>query len=193
MKNCLTRLNTLAVFSPRRARAVICVANRCSLGGEECRGTRSPERYRTSACFAGLTDLLRRLRASLASVLAASVLLAGAACKHAPASSPRPAANDEHSQQPATAPAADSAPVPVPVEQPRFAVQVAAFNDRPSAEALASQLSDHFGLQTVVAPVESQGVTLYRVRLLVVSKDQAEKLADTFWNTEKLRVWIVPL
>jgi hypothetical protein len=75
----------------------------------------------------------------------------------------------------------------------RFAVQVAALNDRPSAEVLASRLSDHFGLQTLVAPVESNGATLYRVRVLVESKEEANKLADTFLRTESLKVWIVPL
>jgi len=127
--------------------------------------------------------------------LAAVVLFALGGCKHAPASPSSPIANDQQSQPPAAATASDaaSAPVQVPVQEPRFAVQVAAFDDRPSAEALASRLSDHFGLQTVVAPVDTHGVTLYRVRLLAGSRDEAEKLAETFLNTEKLKVWIVPL
>jgi len=134
-------------------------------------------------------------RAQGALVLVAVVAFAAAGCRHAPASPSPPIANDQRSQPPAaaTAPDAASAPVQVPVQEPRFAVQVAAFDNRPDAEALASSLSDHFGLQTVVAPVDSHGVTLYRVRLLVESKDEAEKLAETFLNTEKLKVWIVPL
>jgi hypothetical protein len=86
-----------------------------------------------------------------------------------------------------------TAPAQVPVERPRFAVQVAAFDDRPSAEALASRFSEQFGLQTLVAPVESHGATRYRVRILVGSKDDADKLALTLLRTENLRVWIVPL
>jgi hypothetical protein len=45
----------------------------------------------------------------------------------------------------------------------------------------------------LVAPVESNGATLYRVRLLVGSKDEADKLAETFLRTENLKVWVVPL
>jgi cell division septation protein DedD len=121
-------------------------------------------------------------------------LLPAAACKHAPANQSRPVAKDEHSQQPApSAPVAAPAPVPVLSQGPRFAVQVAAFDRRASAEALASRLSDQFGVQTLVAPVEAQGQTLYRVRLLVETKDQAENVADTFLRSEKLKVWIVAL
>jgi cell division protein FtsN len=72
-------------------------------------------------------------------------------------------------------------------------VQVAAFGRRASAEALASRLADQFGLQTLVAPVEAHGQNLYRVRLLVGSKDQAENVANTFLRTAKLKVWIVAL
>ncbi len=126
--------------------------------------------------------------------LAALLILPAAGCKRAPASPSRPLAEGQQSH-PEAAAAADAAraPVLVPVEGPRFAVQVAAFDNRASAEALASRLSDHFGLQTMVAPVESKGLTLYRVRLLVGSRDEADKLAETFQHTENLKVWIVPL
>ena len=127
--------------------------------------------------------------------LAALLMLPAAGCKRAPASPSRPLAEGQpaHSEAAATARDAARDPVPVPVQGPRFAVQVAALDDRPGAEALASRLSDHFGLQTLVAPVESKGATLYRVRLLVGSKDEADKLAETFQHTENLKVWIVPL
>jgi cell division septation protein DedD len=141
--------------------------------------------------------ILRRQqpRAQGALAFAALLILPLAGCKHAPASPSRPIANDQqsHSQAAATAHDAARAPVQVPVQGPRFAVQIAALDDRPSAEALASRLSDHFGLQTMVEPVESNGVTLYRVRLLVESRDEADKLAETFQHTENLEVWIVPL
>jgi cell division protein FtsN len=137
----------------------------------------------------------RQPRAQAALALAALLLIPAAGCKRAPASPSRPVATDQHSQPAAAAssPGAAPAPVQVPVQGPRFAVQVAAFNDRPSAESLASRLSEHFGLQTMVAPVESNGVTHYRVRILVGSKDEADKLAETFLHTENLKVWIVPL
>jgi len=140
--------------------------------------------------------ILRRQQpwAKGALALAALLILPAAGCKRAPASPSRPIAKGEQSHsEAAAAHDAARAPVQVPVQAPRFAVQVAAFDDRPSAEALASRLSDHFGLQTLVVPVESNGVTLYRVRLLVGSKDEADKLAETFQHTENLKVWIVPL
>ena len=128
-------------------------------------------------------------------VLALLMLLPVVGCKHAPAPASRPSEKDEHSQQPATAPAPVEAPAPAQsvLGGPRFAVQVAAFNQRADAEALASRLSEQYGLQTLVAPVEVCGVTLYRVRLLVQNKNEAESLANTFLRTEKLKVWIVPL
>jgi cell division septation protein DedD len=132
--------------------------------------------------------------ARTASFLLVLALLPAAACKHAPANQSRPVNKDEHSQQPAASvPVGAPAPVPVPSQGPRFAVQVAAFDRRASAEALASRLSDQFGVQTLVAPVEAHGQTLYRVRLLVGNKDQAENVADTFLRTAKLKVWIVSL
>jgi cell division protein FtsN len=123
------------------------------------------------------------------------VLLPAGGCKHASAPQSRAPANEEHSQQPAAGPAPLEAPAPaqsVP-EGPRFAVQVAAYDQRADAEALASRFSEQYGLQTLVAPVEAHGKTLYRVRLLVQDENQAKSLADTFLRTAKLKVWIVAL
>ena len=95
--------------------------------------------------------ILRRQQpwAKGALALAALLILPAAGCKRAPASPSRPIAKGEQSHsEAAAAHDAARAPVQVPVQAPRFAVQVAAFDDRPSAEALASRLSDHFGLQT---------------------------------------------
>jgi len=130
--------------------------------------------------------------------LAFLLLLPLAACKHPPATQLQPVAKDEHSQQPAAAaapaaPAAASAPVQVPSPGLHFAVQVAAYDRRASAEALASQLAEKYGLQTLVAPVEAPGGTLYRVRLLVENKEQAENLANTILRAENRKVWIVAL
>jgi cell division protein FtsN len=127
--------------------------------------------------------------------LALLVVLWAAGCKHAPAPQSRPLIKNEHSQQPAAAPARVEAPVPIQAApaRPRFAVQVAAFDQPADAEGLASRLSDQYRLQTLVAPVEARGKTLYRVRLLVQNKNQAKSLADTFLRTEKLKVWTVAL
>ena len=128
-------------------------------------------------------------------VLALLALLPVAGCKHAPVTQSPPSTKDQHSQQPAAAPAPVETPAPpqfVP-EGPRFAVQVAAYDRRAGAEALAYRLAKQYGLETLVAPVEVRGETKYRVRLLVKDKDQAKSLADTFLRAEKLKVWIVPL
>ena len=195
MEDLLTGFVTLATPAPRGVRAGIPVVNPRPPGGEGARGTRAGEGVRRPLNSARLTRRGHRLRVPVASALAMLVLLVATGCKHAPAFPSPPIANDRRPQPPAAAPTPDvaSAPVQVPVQEPRFAVQVAALDDRPSAEALASRLSDHFGLQTVVAPVDSDGGTLYRVRILAASKEEADKLADTFLNTEKLKVWIVPL
>ena len=126
-------------------------------------------------------------------VLALLALLPTAGCRHAPAAQSQPSAKNDRSQQPAAAPAGALAPFQVPPPSPHFAIQVAAFNRRADAEALAAQISEQYGLQTLVAPVEAGGATMYRVRLLVASKDEAESVADSFLRNEKLKVWIVPL
>jgi len=89
-----------------------------------------------------------------------------------------------------SAPAAPARPA---FTWPHFAVQVAAYEQRSGAEVLASRLSAETGFQTLVAPVEVQGKTYYRVRIMVETKDQADDLANTFLRTSKLKVWVVPL
>ncbi len=128
-------------------------------------------------------------------VLALLVLLPVAGCKHAPAPPSQPSEKEEQAQQPAAAPAPVEAPAPprYVLGGPHFAVQVGAFSKRANAEALASRLSEQYGLQTLVAPVEARRKTLYRVRLLVENKNQAKSLANNFLRTVKLKVWIVAL
>ena len=133
----------------------------------------------------------RNAQSTLVLVLLALLPMAG--CKHAPAVQLQPSAKNDSSQQPAAAPAGALASVQVPSPGLHFAVQVAAFDRRADAEALAARVSEQYGLQTLVAPVEAEGGTLYRVRLLVASKDEADSVADSFLRNEKLKVWIVAL
>jgi len=135
----------------------------------------------------------RHPRAQGALAIAALLVFLVAGCKRESPSRSAAQVPPSHPQGVAKAQDAPRAPLEVPVQRPRFAVQVAALDDRSNAEALASRLSDHFGLQTLVAPVEANGATLYRVRLLVGSKEEADKLAETFLRTENLKVWIAPL
>ena len=77
--------------------------------------------------------------------------------------------------------------------RPRFAVQAAAFDEREPAERLAARLSDEFGCQTMVAPVELNGKTLFRVRMLVRTKQEAQNLADALTRKTNVKAWIDPL
>jgi len=133
----------------------------------------------------------RNAQSTLALALLAFLPMAG--CKHAPAFQSQPSAKNDRSQQPAGAPAGALAAAQVPSPALHFAVQVAAFDRRADAEALAARISEQYGLQTLVAPVEAEGGTLYRVRLLVASKDEADSVAQSFLRNEKLKVWIVTL
>ena len=126
-------------------------------------------------------------------VLALLALLPTAGCKHAPAAQSQPSAKNDLPQQPPAARAAALTSLQVPPPSLHFAVQVAAFDRRADAEALAARVSEQYGLQTLVAPVEAEGGTLYRVRLLVASKDEADSVADSFLRNEKLKGWIVAL
>jgi len=141
-----------------------------------------------------VTLMRRRPVARVAALALVLMLLPAGGCKHSRANPSQPLTKDERSQQSAIADP-DPAPdlVPVRTEVPHFAVQVAAFDRRDSAEALASRLSGQLGFQTLVEPVEVRGVTFYRVRLLVENKDQADSVASSFLRNEKLKVWIVPL
>jgi hypothetical protein len=49
-------------------------------------------------------------------------------------------------------------------------MQAAAFDGRDPAEKLAATLSDEFRYQTMVAPVESNGKTLFRIRMLCAQR-----------------------
>ena len=129
--------------------------------------------------------------ATLAGGILAALLMLTSCQKSAPPA-PKPAAHTESSPIPARPaeklPAETASPL-----RPRFAVQAAAFDQREPAEKLAARLSDEFGYQTMVAPVELNGKTLFRVRMLVRTKQEAEGLADALASKAKVKAWIDPL
>lgn len=133
---------------------------------------------------------LSRAATRAGSTLAA--LLALASCQKSAPPAPKPGANSESSRAPAQRdeklPAETASPL-----RPRFAVQAAAIDERERAEKLAARLSDEFGCQTMVAPVELDGKTLYRVRMLVRTKQEAENVADALPSKAKVKAWIDPL
>jgi len=121
-----------------------------------------------------------------------AALLAFTNCQNSAPPAPKPAAHAEPSPipaQPAEKPPAETA---APL-RPRFAVQAAAFDEREPAERLAARLSDEFGCQTMVAPVELNGKTLFRVRMLVRTKQEAQNLADALTRKTNVKAWIDPL
>ena len=73
----------------------------------------------------------------------------------------------------------------------RFHVQVAAVADRAAAMALAKRLAVTYRYTTVVDPIEKVGRKLYRVRLRVETRAQAEALAERLRKEEGFKPWIV--
>jgi hypothetical protein len=58
---------------------------------------------------------------------------------------------------------------------------------------LAAELSSRYHADTSVAPVVAGGRTLYRVRVLVEKKADADALAAALQRNQKLKAWVVPL
>ncbi len=81
----------------------------------------------------------------------------------------------------------------VEVQRARFAVQLGAFLKRANAEALASRISSRYQRETLVAPWEVNGRTVYRVRILVETEAEAESLSARIGHEQKLKTWIVPI
>ena len=81
---------------------------------------------------------------------------------------------------------------PVAFTPPRFALQVGAFEQRARAEALAASLSDQYQVGVLVAPAKVHGKALYRVRILVGTKPEAEALAADL-GRDAPKTWIVAL
>ena len=111
-------------------------------------------------------------------------------------SQPAPKSSTQSASSPRPAPptvAKEVLPESVGSLRPHFALQVAAFNERSDAERLAARLSDEYACQTLVAPVELDGKTLFRVRMLVQTRDEAQSLADALSSKAKVKPWIDPL
>jgi len=70
-------------------------------------------------------------------------------------------------------------------------VQVGAFKDRASADALAAKLSGRYQQTILVAPATVKNQTLYRVRFLAETKPDAKTLAATLRQNDNLLPWIV--
>jgi cell division septation protein DedD len=75
---------------------------------------------------------------------------------------------------------------------PRFAVQVAAYENRAQAEALARRLSPRHELVTV-SPAQVNGKLHYRVRIPAETGADAEHLAATLRRELGVEAWVVYL
>jgi hypothetical protein len=76
--------------------------------------------------------------------------------------------------------------------RPHFAVQVGAMGDRTQADQLALQLANRYKKQVLIQPTKVGEQTLYRVRILVETKPEAEALALVLRREQHLRGFIVP-
>ncbi len=77
--------------------------------------------------------------------------------------------------------------------QPRFAVQVGAYQSRGDADALAEELRSRYHVETLVTPLYIVSQTLYRVRVPVGTKADAEALAARIVRAEGLWTLVLPL
>lgn len=97
-------------------------------------------------------------------------------------------------RQAAAAPAARAQPPrATPPRQPRFAVQLGAFEKRADAEALANKISTRYNLSVLVAPAAVGGREVYRVRIPAASKAEAQTLGERIGSEQKLKTWVVSL
>lgn len=132
-------------------------------------------------------NMLKKRTKWLGFALLAALL--GASCGNPPPHpSPPPSAPATAAKEPASQPVAPQPPTPF-----HFAVQGGAFAKRANAEALSLRLSGKYKRTTLVTPMEVRGKTLYRVRILVETKADAEALVASLARDDKLSAWIVPL
>jgi cell division septation protein DedD len=76
--------------------------------------------------------------------------------------------------------------------RPHFAVQVGAMGNRTQADQLALQLANRYKKQVLIQPTKVGEHTLYRVRILVETKPEAEALVVALRREQDLKAFIVP-
>lgn len=74
-----------------------------------------------------------------------------------------------------------------------YAVQVAAYESRDTAVALAKRLTSVYPYTALVDPLDVRGKVIYRVRIRVSSRPAAEALAERVRREQNLDTWIVSL
>lgn len=121
---------------------------------------------------------------SIVTLLATSL---GSSCKSTPAPQPSEPSAPATVAKAAEPPAATTTPA-APL---RFAVQVGAFGDKAEADLLALRLSERFHQPVLTTPTQVGSRTLYRVRILVATKPEAEALALSLLRDDHISVWVI--
>jgi cell division septation protein DedD len=109
-----------------------------------------------------------------------------AGCGKPPAPESRPSAPETVANKPEPTQPLIGTPA-----RPQFAVQVSAFEKRARADALALQLSTRYQKPVLTTPTNVGSRTLYRVRILVDTKADADALVLTLSRDQNLKAWIV--
>jgi general secretion pathway protein A len=86
------------------------------------------------------------------------------------------------------APVATNTTLAAPV---RFAVQVGSY-DKAEASLLALRFSERYHLPVLTTPAQVGNRTLYRVRILVGTKPEAEALALRLLRDDHISAWVIP-
>jgi hypothetical protein len=73
----------------------------------------------------------------------------------------------------------------------RFAVQVGSY-DKAEASLLALRFSERYHLPVLTTPAQVGNRTLYRVRILVGTKPEAEALALSLLRDDHISAWVIP-
>ena len=103
------------------------------------------------------------------------------------------AANAQPMPQAAASKDASDLPVSTTSSRPRVAVQVGAFESQGRAEALARELTARYRYATLVSPLAVGGKVLYRVRISVATRSEANALSARLLRERRLKAWIVSL
>jgi len=116
---------------------------------------------------------------------------ASAASPSAPQPVPEPMAQEAKDVPESAPPAAETAPPPNPAAG-TFQVQVAAYQERARAEALAGRLRQK-GYRALIADEPDDGRTLYKVRIGgYMDRPSADAAKTRLAREEKLQAWVLP-
>lgn len=131
--------------------------------------------------------------AMIALFAAPALVLSGAAAQSAsPGKSPGAPQKNPAVKKNVDRGVAESGPSQKPGQKQCYAVQVGAYESRDEAVAVENALSRQFRNATQMAQLPSPTKTLWRVRLLAASKEEAAALVKRLQKTDWNKSWVVP-